>query len=429
MKILLINLPAEGMTVDYTTSKYFLNESVKYPPLGLLAISAHIDRTRHEIRVIDTISEGYSIAETIEEIHQYSPDILGISAVTRRAWALKEILRQSEWTTVVGGPHTAHWSQEIVSLGADYVIMGYGERIFPKLMNDIEHGTPSDSILTDWSNPPDFAFPDRTLINLKKYVPQEKKKTFKLPIGKLRTTMFSSRGCPFRCIFCDVQEKKYLPRSSQRVVDEMEDLKAMGVDEIHIFEDCFNIQRKRVIEICNEITKRKLNIKWSARVRIYPFDAELADALTSAGGYRLNVGVESLDANLLKYMNKQITVQQIESFFAICNKYGLQTLAYFMIGFPGETEEYRANLPERIRNLGITFPFFNILYPLPCTKYYRDLIKDGTYKKDYWEEFCKDPTPGFELPLPRPASIQNELYSTVDEYIKEFYFANEEANA
>ena len=62
MKILLINLPPEGPTIDYTTSKYFLTEAVKYPPLGLLAIAVHIDRTRHELRVIDSIDEGYYLA-------------------------------------------------------------------------------------------------------------------------------------------------------------------------------------------------------------------------------------------------------------------------------------------------------------------------------------------------------------------------------
>lgn len=422
MKILLINLPSEGMTIDYTTSKYFLNQSVKYPPLGLLTIAAHIDKNKHEVKVLDIISEGYSIAETIEIVHQNSPDLLGISAVTRRAWALKEVLNKVNCTTVVGGPHTTYWSQEIISLGADYVIIGYGEQPFPKLINDIENGIASESILTDWDNPPDFPFPDRTLINLKEYVPGEQSNTFKLPVGKLRTTMFSSRGCPFKCIFCDVQEKRYLPRSPKRVVEEMIILKDMGVDEIHIFEDCFNIKKQRVLDICHEIIKRKLGIKWSARARIYPFDAELADAMRSAGGYRINIGVESLDDNLLKYMNKKTTFKQIESFFAVCNEYNIETLAYFMIGFPGETEEYRTTLSEKIKDLGITFPFFNILYPLPCTKYYRDLIKQGIYKKDYWAEYCKDPAPNFELPLPRPTALQDELYATVDEYIRHFYY-------
>jgi radical SAM superfamily enzyme YgiQ (UPF0313 family) len=411
------------MTLDYTTSKYFLNKSVKYPPLGLLTIAAHIDRNKHEVKVVDIISEGYSIDETIEIVHQNSPDVLGISAVSRRAWALKELLNKVNCTTVVGGPHTTYWSQEIISLGADYVIIGYGERPFPKLINDIENGIASESILTDWDNPPDFPFPDRTLINLKEYVPGEQSNTFKLPVGKLRTTMFSSRGCPFKCIFCDVQEKRYLPRSPKRVVEEMIILKEMGVDEIHIFEDCFNIKKQRVLDICNEIIKRKLDIKWSTRARIYPFDAEIADGMRNAGGYRINIGVESLDGNLLKYMNKKTTLKQIESFFAVCNEYKIETLAYFMIGFPGETEEYRTTLPKKIKDLGITFPFFNILYPLPCTKYYRDLIKQGIYKKDYWAEYFKDPTPNFELPLPRPTVLQDELYATVDEYIGHFYFS------
>jgi radical SAM superfamily enzyme YgiQ (UPF0313 family) len=120
-------------------------------------------------------------------------------------------------------------------------------------------------------------------------------------------------------------------------------------------------------------------------------------------------------------MNKGITVEMIINFFELCNKYEIEAVAYFILGSPVESREYRRMLPEMIRKLNITYPYFNILYPASNTKYYQMLLDNGIYKKDYWQEFAENPTYNFEIPLPRTPELQKELEETVERYIKEFY--------
>lgn len=99
----------------------------------------------------------------------------------------------------------------------------------------------------------------------------------------------------------------------------------------------------------------------------------------------------------------------------------METLAYFILGFPGETREYRAGLMKELDKLNISYLFFNVLYPLAKTKYYQGLLDEGIYRKDYWADFNKNPSKDFELPLPRSQELQQELRDTADKLTSGFY--------
>ena len=439
MRILLTNLPRESETRDYTTREYLLTDFSRYPPLGLLAIAADVE-PRHSIKVLDVIVANMSIQDTIQYIQDYKPDVLGISVVTRRLYAMRVVtqaVKQALPNTaiVVGGPHINYWPTETLQLGAlDYVLPGYGERTFPLLIDAIEAGEKPD-MLRDipnlhyrandqiCSNPSDeesivldsLPFPNRQLLDLKAYYSAVDKDSM--------TTTYSSRGCPFRCIFCDVQEKHYRYRSAQRLVDEFEEIIKLGFKEIHVFDDTFNIRRQRVIDICNEILRRGLKVRWSARSRVSPFDEEMMSLLKRAGCSRLHVGVESLDPAMLRLMNKKQTLEQIQSFFRLCKEYDMETLAYFIIGFPGETREYRRSLYKEVSKLGATYAFVNVLYPLPKTKYYESLIADATFREDHWAHFVQNPTADFYLPFPRSPELQRELVATADDFHRRFCYS------
>lgn len=437
MKILLTNLPQEHETKEYTTPDY-IKSFERYPPLGLMAVAAKID-SRHTVEILDVSIPNYSIEDTIEHIKKQRPDVLGISATSRLLYAMnvithrvKEILPETRM--VIGGAHPTYFPVETMELGAiDYVLPGYAEFTFPALVEAIaggevpgvlagipnliyrnEHG----GIVTNpMEEPPrildGFPFPDRRLINLKDYYSSISKKNM--------TTLVTSRGCPFRCIFCDIQDKKFHFRTARSVVDEFEEISKLGIEELLILDDNFNADRKRVLEICREIKRRGIRMKWGARARLYPFDEEIIRALKEAGCYRLHVGVESLDPDILKRMRKGTTPEHIDNFFRLCREYKMETLAYFIIGFPGETQEYRAGLLKEIKKLNIDYLFFNVLYPLAKTQYYQSLIDEGIYERDYWAEFNKNPTPDYELPLPRSPELQDELLATADRLNSGFY--------
>jgi len=215
-------------------------------------------------------------------------------------------------------------------------------------------------------------------------------------------------------IFNDMEVDK------EQTLEMKKHLLSLGSTSIHILDDCFNVNKDRVIEICEEINKRKLKFNWSARGRV-TIDDETARALVESGCNKLHVGVESLDPDVLRWMNKGIKVETTENFFEICKKNGIETLAYFILGSPMETREYRENLAEMIQKMGVTYPYFNILYPAANTKYYQMLREDGTFERDYWQDFAENPTPNFEMPLPRTPELQAELQQTVHKYLEIVY--------
>lgn len=438
MKILLISLPREGEALDYTTRDYLLTDFSKYPPLGLMAIASGISAD-HSVELFDASIKAPTIAETIAGIVKARPDLLGISVVTRRLWALTEITRivrqkLPQCTIVVGGPHINYWPSETLHLGnIDYALPGSCEFSFPELIEAVSES--SQEKLAQISSlhyfaegklviNPDFSryslildhipFPRRNLVSTNDY--------FTAVDMASMTTTYSSRGCPFSCIFCDVQDKSFSFRSGNNIADEFESLIEQGVEEIHIFDDVFNVRKDRVMELCSEIKKRGIKPRWSIRARVTPWDREMLQAIRDAGCTRIHVGVESLDEETLLYMNKHQTLADIHSFFQICNELGLDTLAYLIIGFPTETEAYRNTFYERLLALNPTYAFVNILFPLPRTKYYEDLIKNGTYQRDYWADYLMNPTPNFVLPLPRSPELQKHLEEIADRFHRKFCF-------
>lgn len=419
MKVMLMTLPNEGQTVDYTTASFHLeNKAVRYMPLGILSVARGIS-PRHEMQILDASSRGLSINQALQEIKAFEPDVLGISAVTRRAYAMTEILRRANVPLkAVGGPHVTHYASETLALGANAVFRGDGDRNFGAWVDGDRRGGIFDDYIQDINLVP---FPQYELLKLEDYaISEEEAATTLLKRPGVRLSMFSSKGCPYRCVFCDVQQKKFRHISAGRVVDEMEFLLSNGGNSVHIVDDSFNVSRDRVLGICAEIKRRGLKVEWSARGRA-EIDGETAKAISEAGCRRLHAGIESLDENVLRWMNKKLDVETISKFCNYCREFGIEILGYFMIGSPVETREYRQRLPEMIKELGISYPYFNLLYPLPHTQYYESLLKNGTFKGDHWQKFAENPAANYELPLPRSEELQSELEQTLQHYIETFY--------
>lgn len=443
MKILLVSTPKEGECVEGTTPAYLLYDFSNYPPLGILAIAAEVD-PRHEVAVLDAVTKNMSIAETVEYIKNFKPDLLGLSAASRRLspmYVLSKQIQESmpDTTIIVGGAHANEFGMETMQLRTmDYVMSGYCELAFPKfveVLDQIKQGADPEELLPTIPglyyksngsikfNPEDekaksldsLPFPKRSLLDLNEYFTAADR-------GQM-TTMYTSRGCPYKCTFCDVTEKKYHYRSTKRIVDEMESIIALGIKEIHIFDDTFNLNRKRVIDMCNEIIRRGVKVRWTARVRAHPLDEEMLVLMKKAGLCRLHAGIESLDQASLNAMKKMITLDHIKDFFALCEKLKVDTLCYMILGFPEEDQKYRNSFYQTLTSLKPTYVFVNVLYPLAKTSLYDNLVANGFYEKDHWAEFFKNPVPDFELPPMRSLELQKEVVELMDNVHKKFYLS------
>lgn len=440
MKILLTNLPSESQVADNYTPKYIIDEFSTYPPLGLLYVAAGVPR-EHELEVLDTAARKLSVAETVDFICKKNPDLLGISVVTSRLYALyaisKEIKKKLPHIKIVaGGPHVNIFPVETLGFGSvDYVLKGDGEKTFPLLIKAVENnkeeeleaipnlffrssknsGIQATKPLKDEINLDSIPFPRRDLLDMSQY---------RTAADKVKmTTINSSRGCPYRCIFCDVQSKVYRYRSAENIVDEMQEIVKLGIREIHIFDDTFNIQRDRVIKMCREIMKRGLSINWGARARVHPLDEEMVSLMKASGCYRLHLGVESGNPKILEITGKKITIDQVKEAFRLCNKYKIEPLAYFIIGFPGETVKDALNTVNFIKSIKPAYVMASSLYPLPNTQFYKELLEKNIFSRDYWLDFARQPVPDYKLPLWREPELEKEIEKTLDYIYRRFYLS------
>jgi radical SAM superfamily enzyme YgiQ (UPF0313 family) len=201
------------------------------------------------------------------------------------------------------------------------------------------------------------------------------------PIYSLNT----SRGCPYKCAFCSSNVlfgRRYRYRSGENVADEIEMLvnkyKCKGV---YFCEDLFTGNNKRVFDICSEIHRRGLSVKWVCESRVN-VGREMLEAMKQAGCELVWFGVESGSERVLKMIDKEITIEQIKNAFSICKDIGLKAGASFVMGFPGETIEDMYKTVELAQSLKPSFAWFNIFTAYPTSRLYQKVINESLYEKD-----------------------------------------------
>lgn len=438
MKVLLINPPRLNEIMGNNPS--IVEEERGYnPPLGLLYIAAFIERhTKHDVMIIDCQVDRLDYYALKAKIASIQPDVVGITAMTmtivdvlNTANIVKEI--DDTIKVVLGGPHVNLFPDETIKLkNIDYLVLGEGEAIFADLINTIEGKADSREIAglvfknngkiintgqrPLISNLDKLPFPARHLVPYKKY-------TSLLSKGGVVTTVFTSRGCPFKCSFCDRPHlgKIFRARSSINVVDELEVCTKLGIHEFLIYDDTFTVNKRRVIDICDEIIRRKLNIGWDIRARVDTVNEEVIAHLKKAGCQGIHYGVEAGTDKILKILNKGITINQVKEVFNLTRKYKIPILAYFMIGSPKETLKDICQTFKVMKNLNPDYVHLTVLTPFPGTKIYFDGLENGVIKKDYWKEFAKNPTKDFVPPHWAEIFTRDELHELLVNGYKSFY--------
>ena len=438
MKVLLVNPPQINLITNNIPS--IVDEERGYnPPLGILYVAAYArENTPHEIKVIDAVVEELDYTALKARIALEKPDVVGITATTftlvdacETARLVKEINKEIQ--VVMGGPHPYIYPEETINLPAvDFLVLGEGEEVFAALINSLHNpaalrrvmglvfkhngeiiNTGNPTLMEDLDSLP---FPARDLTPYRKYYSLIAKTQ---PV----TTMITSRGCPFRCLFCDRPHlgKRFRPRSAVSVVDEMEECAGLGIHEILIYDDTFTVKKERVFEICREIRERGLKVGWDVRARVDTITPEMLKVMKGAGCERIHYGVEAGSPEVIKTLRKGITVEQVRRAFRDTKEAGISILAYFMIGSPGET---RAQMAESLRlatELAPDYLHLAITTPFPETDLYRMGFDRGILKEDYWREFARDPKAGFTPRVWDEYLTRDELVELLHKGYKDFY--------
>lgn len=413
IKVLLINPPIKNM-INPEMPLFIRQHEGLFPPLGIMYIAAYLKKFLYcETKILDTIAEKLDYKEIYKYIKNFSPNIVGITAHTHNlvdviltANLVKSIDKHIH--VCLGGPHVSIFPQEAINIPTvDSVVSGEGEEAFAEIVKGLGENSDlrkikgiifkqdKETINTgkkeDNVNLDSLPFPNRTLLDYRKYYNVLGKKT-------IMTTLVSSRGCPYQCSFCSTPKGFYRMRSPENVVNEIEECKRLGIEDMHFVDDTFNVYAERVIAICEEIKKRKLNIKWSFRGRIDKITEPLLRAVKSVGCYRINLGVETSTDEGLKRLNKGITIEQIRQVFKWTRSNRINTVAYFLIGCPHE-KNYNdiMNTISFSKELNPDFVLFNILTVYPGTELYKEGLQKGIFKNDHWKDFVSHPRKDFKL--------------------------------
>jgi len=394
MRILLVNAPGKEIKVE---------------PLGLEYLASSLKVNGFEVTLIDATIEGLSEKEYFHQIRKIKPDVIGITMTTV---SLNQDLRGlriakkacPDAKIVVGGPHPSAVPTELMESvkDIDFVVIGEGEITIVELVRALSQGKENfneiDGIafrdkegvirLTSprklISNLDEIPIPTREFINFKKVKPG-------LPFGrrKFYSIIMTSRGCPYRCIYCSkpVFGRTYRYRSVENVLEEIEYLVSLGVKEIRFHDDTFTMIPKRTLKLCEELIKRKYDLIWSCTTRADRISKELLKKMKEAGCYHIAYGVESGSQKILNMAKRDMKVEQIEKAFQITKEVGIETSAFVMVGLPGETKE---TLEETLLLIKKIKPdFFNVseVGIFPKTELCEIARKEGIIGEINWCEY------------------------------------------
>ena len=439
MKVLLI-YPPSTHTITTNVPSEVEEASGAYPPLGLLYVAAYAEKnTSAEVAVLDTQVEGADLAQIEKRISTYGPDVVGIQAMTftlidaiETAEAVKRVSQDIH--VCLGGPHVNIYPEETLEIPeVDSLVMGEGEVVFSELVRCLDEGRSLEEVvgvafkrngkavvtgrrpfIRDLDALP---HPARHLVPYRKYTSALATET---PI----TTMMSSRGCPFRCIFCDRPHlgKVFRARSPESIADEMEECQKMGIREVFFYDDTFNVNRKRVIDLCRLISERGIDLRWDIRARVDLMDEEMLRALKDAGCVRIHYGVEAGTPEMIEVLRKGIDLSAVRRVIGLSEKLGITTLAYFMIGNPGETREQIMETMRFAGSLPASYVHISVTTPFPATELYRVGLEKGIFPNDHWRDFARNPSVDFVPPLWEEKFARDELIALLRRSYGKFYF-------
>jgi radical SAM superfamily enzyme YgiQ (UPF0313 family) len=363
----------------------------RFPPLGICYVAASLQRAGHDVDILDCTFMTRN--EALDRAAHAEAEVVGIySMITMQEESITfaKYLHSRARLLVAGGPLPSCDPQAFLD-DFDVVVIGEGERTMVELVRAYAAGDALTDIAgiayrnatTEEGNPrqhngrvvvatprplatnlDELSFPARQLLPNDQYI-QYGRKTF----GYSKTTVITTRGCPFRCEFCSnaVFGVSYRERSAVNVVDEVEQALLLGYDYIHFADDVFTFNKERLLAICDEIKQRRLSFAWECLGRVDSMSRELASAMKNAGCRRVFFGIESGNDNILKLMNKRITIRQARAAVTIAREAGLKVGAFFIVCYPGETNETVLDTLRFASSLPLDYLSFTMPYPLPNT--------------------------------------------------------------
>jgi anaerobic magnesium-protoporphyrin IX monomethyl ester cyclase len=363
---------------------------------GLAYLCAVIKKAGHEVYAVSLTNHREYDPNQLQRyfVDSYKPDIVGYSIYYTSVHSLSESLLDLRTyfggPVVVGGPQMNIERAQLLRQcnDIDYAVVGEAEITLLELIEALSGKRDFSSvngliyrkgeeIIVNPERPPNreldqIPFPDYGAFG----------------VNSMYTYyLVSSRGCPYRCTFCNRNSDSWRSRTPANLVEELEHaILRYQCREFCIVDDSFNVRPERIIEFCDLLLQRNIKLPWTCSgARADKLDERMLTSMRTAGCYRLAVGIESLQPEVYARLNKGESLETIISSVKRAKEKGFEVEGYFMIGIPGDSPAGVMDTYKRAQHLNLDSVSFSILLPFPGTRIYEDLVCDeGTkWLRDY----------------------------------------------
>lgn len=335
-------------------------------PVGLLYVATALREAfgeRLQLKVGSYHDRPGNWPQLERDLLEWRPDVLGLRSLTMGRPALHRIATFAREgcgirIIVVGGPHATTCPEDVLANPAvDCAVIGEGERTAVELLGRILAGRPfgdvpgiavrnGDGIRRTPPRPPvepldELPIPDHSLVDLPRA--HEGFVDFSFRHGVPHANLFTSRGCPYGCLYChSIFGKRFRAHSPERTFEELRRIHdEYGIRHFQILDDIFNIDRDRALRFLELVISSRLSVVLSFPngVRGDLVDEEMVEAMWAAGVRYVAYAVESGSPRIQKLIRKNLDLDRIREAIALTTRRGILTRGFFMLGFPTETEE------------------------------------------------------------------------------------------
>jgi len=400
-----------------------------FPPIGIMSLSSVLKRAGHDVVLFDQANPDTPDDVIVAEVLRQRPDLVGLSFLSTTSYPYAKVLARqirasdSKVRIAFGGVF-ASLNAQLVKLQVpevDFVCRGDGEQLLLDLLERLDD--PSSVAGVTWQEPggklrhnPDrvlerdldqWPFPDRESLPLDFVESMPLDVPAVLSLDRF-TTMQTSRGCPWPCVFCDIpifNDGKWRSRSAAHVVAELQHLQKEGYGAVFFVDDHFLLQPKRIDAICKGIDEHGITIEWGCEGRVDSVCMDLFPAMAKAHCRTLMFGIESGSQKILDRLKKEQTLGEIETAVTRAKDAGIEIVhGFFVVGIPDETAEdlrdtFRFASKIRIDSFG--FNRLCVYRGTPLWQEYvqRGLVNDAADWYKYFKCTSIDPSclPGEEV--------------------------------
>lgn len=380
-----------------------------YIPYGLCMLAAVIE-DQYEVKIIDAYKDDLTQEEFAQRIADEKPDVVGLTVLMdyfgktlhQAATLVKQV--DEKIPVIVGGVYaTTNIEKVMADEHIDYLIAGEGEQTFPLLLDKIFAsefpqeegiywkkdgvivGTGRSHLITNLDQLP---LPAYHLIDYPSYICDVSRNSVDRPPMLPYAEIFTSRGCPYHCCFCQVKHiigQNFRARSAKNVLAEVDWLvEQYGIKSLVILDDNFFVNRDRAIKLMRGFAERHLEWKMIATA-VFLLDDELLEIMRDTGCRYIDCAIESGTERVLhEVIHKPIkSFEQVKYVVRKAQSLGIYVCVNFIVGFPSETwDEIRETLRFAEELSADYTKVFNAV-PLPHTELYQECVEKKCLVKDY----------------------------------------------